>query len=115
MDNPIPDYVPSRANESDLEQFRRRLRESRDRIRREVASRELRVRHRLSHPNDPCSEEQRIVSDGIAYTSQQDLDLHSNFHQSPENQQSFGYRNPEAPIINLEEVRHLSLAVLAED
>ena len=92
----------SRAYESELQRFRRRLQESRERIRREV--RDSRARSRLSHQNAPCSEEQRIVSDGLLYTSQRDVDLHSNIHQHVDNQGNNEYRNAEAHVINLEEV-----------
>ena len=80
------------------------MRASRERIRRHVAARDSIIRNRLSHQTTPCSEAQRIVSDGLAYTSQRDVDLHSNVHQSADNQQSFAYQSREAPVIHLEEV-----------
>lgn len=95
-------YPGSNAHEAGLEQFRRRLRESRDSIC--LTSREQRGRNRLSHQTDPCNEDQRIVSDGLAYSSQRDVDLHSNVHQPMDSHQNFQYRAHEAPIINLEEV-----------
>ena len=95
----------SHAYESELERFRQRLRESRERIRREVAVvRDSRSRNRLSHQNTPCSEGQRIVSDGLAYTSQREVDLHSNVDQTVDSQRNYEYRPSEAPVINLEEV-----------
>jgi len=96
----------SRAYESELHRFRRRLQESRERIRREV--RDSRARSRLSHQNTPCSGEQRIVSDGLLYTSQRDVDLHSNVHQHVDNHGNHEYRNTEAHVINLEEDSNFS-------
>ena len=91
----------------DLQRFRRRLRESRERIdqiRREFTARESRFRNRLSHRNNPCTEDQRIVSDGPAYTSQSDVDRESQRHQAAANAAAYDYRSTEAPVITLDDV-----------
>lgn len=88
-----------------LQRFRRRLRESRDRIsqiRREVTARESRWRNRLSHRiNIPIGND-NIVSDGPVYTSQNDL-LMTSLDQSSRSLDHLDYETAETSVITVDD------------